>query len=103
MRALTACVLCLPLLAVAQPGTTITDPGAAPQGRVNQPTGDTQANAQAAYREAQARCRTVTPPRQRQECVAEAMREAAGQPRTRRPSVETRAASAPPAASAASQ
>jgi len=97
--------LCLlaPGLAPAQPGTSANDPNAAPQGRVNQPVGDTQANARAAYREAQARCRKVTPARQRQECVAEALRQAQGQPRTRTPSVEVRPASAAAPASAASR
>ena len=91
-----------PGLALAQPGTSITDPQAAPQGRVDQPAADTQANARAAFREAQARCRKVTPARQRQDCVAEAMRKAQGLPRTRTPSVEVRPGSAP-AASAVSR
>ncbi len=106
MRALPASLLCLllPVLALAQPGTSVTDPNAAPQGRVNQPTGDTQANAQAVYREARARCRTVTPPREREACVAQAVRELSGEPRTRRPTVTVRPASAASApASAASR
>ena len=99
MRVLTAFAwafaLVVPALAFAQPGTSITDPNAAPQGRIEQPTGDTQANAEAAYRTAQARCRGVTPVRQHEDCVIQALREIDRRPRARRPSVEVRTASAP--------
>jgi hypothetical protein len=102
MRVLTVafCVsMLLPALAEAQVGTSITDPNAAPQGRIEQPVGDTQTNAESAYRTAQARCRGVSPARQHQSCVADAMRELDRQPRARQPSVEVRPL---PAASAAS-
>lgn len=96
-------VLLLPLLAAAQTGTSITDPNAAPQGQVNQATGDTQANAQAAYRDAQSKCRKVKPAQKRQDCVRQAMREAQGLPRERVPGVEVRPASASPEASGPSR
>lgn len=104
MRAPLASVLCLallvPPLAQAQ-GTLTTDPNAAPQGRVGQPVADTQANAEKAFREAQASCRGVEPPTRHEECVRQALQEAGGQTRTRRPGVVVRPASTPPAASAA--
>jgi hypothetical protein len=107
MRAFTAPASCLalllaPLAAPAQ-GTLTTDPNAAPQGRVSQPVADTQANAEKAFREAQARCRGIEPAAKHQECVKQALDELGSQTRTRRPGVVVRPASAPAAASAASR
>jgi hypothetical protein len=103
MRALIAFIvsLLLPLLALAQAGTSVTDPNAAPQGIPGQTTGDTQKNAEMFFSAAQARCRGVTPASQHQACVAQAMRDLDHQPRARHPSVVVRPAPAD-AASAAS-
>jgi hypothetical protein len=89
----------LPLAAQAQSGTSVYDPNVAPQGMVNQPGPDTQANAEAAYRNARAACRNVKPANQRRDCVAQAMQKAEGAARTRNPSVEVRPASSASAAS----
>lgn len=103
MRTMTAAALALsltaPAIAHAQAGTA-PDLNTLPLSVAKQPGGDTQANAEAAFRDAQARCRKVKPAQQRRDCVAQAMREAEGV-RTRTPSVEVRPASS--AASAASR
>lgn len=105
MRVLTISVLSLsllaPLLAGAQ-GSITPDPNAMPQGRTGQTrAADPQLNAEAAYREAQARCRGVTPARQKQDCVRQAMAQYDHAPRRRTPSVTVRPASAASAASGA--
>lgn len=89
-------VLALPAAAPAQTHDATGDLNAMPRGRSGAATGDPQADAQAAYREAQARCRKVTP-KERSDCVAQAMRDQDRVPRTRRPSVEVRPASTPAA------
>ena len=104
MRAHTASVFCLALLAALSAqaqGTLTTDPNAAPQGRVGQPVADTQANAEKAFREAQARCRGITPAPQHDECVRQALDELGGQPRARRPGVVVRPVEAASAAASA--
>lgn len=104
MRAIAAVFVSLsfaaPAIALAQAGTA-PDLNSTPPSIAKQPGGDTQANAEAAFRDASARCRKVTPAKQRRDCVAQAMREAEGAPRARTPSVEVRPAA--PAASAASR
>jgi hypothetical protein len=106
LSSLLSSLLLWPALAGAQ-GTLTTDPNAAPQGRMGQTVGDTQVNAEAGYREAQAQCRNVTPARQQQDCIRQALQDYGTGTRTRRPTVQVRPASgaeaAAPAASAASR
>ena len=96
MPALTR-LLCLllaaPAAGFAQSSASPYDPLAAPQGRPGQVRGDPQLDAQAAYREARARCRALAKS-ERSACVAQAVRERDRASQRRRPSVEVRPASA---------
>ena len=78
MRPIAARLLCLvltlPAAALAQTRDATGDLNAMPQGRTGKATGDPQADAQAAYREAQAQCRKASP-KERGDCVAQALRE----------------------------